>query len=829
MNIRIRKTILHLLFLFLSTPLLLPAQTIEPRWDDTFWAYGVDGEIHDVILLSNDQMYVAGDFRRIGGLQANGIALWDGARWSALGQGLGNQAGSVVYTMELDANGDLFVGGDFFEVVQEDGGIVEVSNIAIWNGTQWEGVASGVNDIVYDLHADPDGVYIAGAFSADGADEFELNRIAYWDGSAMSSVGDGLGTFAGVVAYAIEIDGDGMLYAGGAELSGGLFQWDGQVWSSFGAQYDGTVLDILDAGNGQLYVGGDFPTVMQPDNSTLAAARVALWNGTQWEALGNGFNNDVNSLSLDASGNLYAGGLFTGSSDGATGFHYVAQWNGAWQPVGTPDNPDVFEGVNVVTIQSGDLMAAGSMQLIGTELVNGLGIWDGIAWAGVGGQGLDASVEALHLTSTGDLYAGGNFGYAGDVLVNYVAYRSNGQWFAMGQGTNGTVSTITQGPDNTVYVGGDFSSVFQSDGTELLVYNIASWDGSTWSALGTGFNNDVKSIYVDGTTVYAAGEFTQDGSEQVSVNYMAAWDGSTWTVPGGGMDGAVFALGKDVNGNIVAGGAFTSAGSVANTGFVAAWDGAAWGPLSATTAFNGNVYAMATDAEGVLAIGGAFTEVEAGVSANYIAQWSGTGWSPLGTALGNGTSNCCVMAIGYDETGTLVAGGDFSGLRRPAGPEIQANGIGSWDPDMSWQLLDTGVDGTVLALEGNETDLFVGGDFFNAGAFPSSNIGRWSSGVTYVSVEDRPEVPDAATVTSIYPNPVRNSATVVLDVNVSQHIQVDLFDMLGRKVSTVFQEYVASPGAFDIAINTGALPAGSYLVRIKGESFSTTRTLVRVK
>ena len=830
MNTRTSKTILNCLFFLFLTPLFVHAQSNEPRWDDTFWAYGVDGEIHDVLQTPDGSMYVAGEFRRIGGLQANGIAMWNGTRWSALGRGLGEGAGNIIYSLEMDANGDLFIAGDFFEVVQENGGVVEVSNLAVWNGTQWEGVASGVNDVVYDLHADDDGIYIAGAFSADGANEFELNRITYWDGSSFSTVGDGLGNFAGVVAYALEIDENGILYAGGAELSGGLFRWDGQEWSAFEARHDGTVFDILAAGNGQLYVAGDFPTVTQPDNSTLAAPRVALWNGTQWEALGNGFDDEVRTLALDMSGNLYAGGVFTSSNDGATGFHYVARWDGSWQPVGSVNEPDAFEGVNVVVPIAGDVMAGGSMQLLGTTLVNGLGRWNGSAWSGIGGQGMDAGVEALLVTPGGDLYAGGSFGYAGNVLVNFVAVRSNGQWLPLGQGTNGTVSAIAAGADGSIYVGGDFSNVFQSDGTELLVYNIARWDGTTWSALGTGFNNPVKSIYVDAAnTVYAGGEFTQDGSEQMAMNYIAAWNGTAWTSPGGGTDGTVWVLEEDADGAVMAGGSFTSAGGQANTGFLAAWDGAAWTPVSPSTVLDADVYAMALDAEGVLTVGGAFTEVEAGFSANYVAQWDGTAWSPLGTALGNGTSNCCVRALGYDETGALIVGGDFSGLRRPAGPEIQANNIGSWSPETSWQLMASGVDGAVLALEGNATDLFLGGDFFNAGAFPSSHIGRWSSAVTYVSVEDAIELPEAMDVFSIYPNPARSNATLALEVGRTQHIQVELYDMLGRKVSTLFDEYVASPGALDIQVEAAGLPAGSYLVRVKGDAFATTRTFVRVK
>ena len=61
--------------------------------------------------------------------------------------------------------------------------------------------------------------------------------------------------------FALAMDANGTLYAAGTEISGGIFQWDGQSWSSFGARHDGTIFDIVIDGAGQIYAAGDFISV----------------------------------------------------------------------------------------------------------------------------------------------------------------------------------------------------------------------------------------------------------------------------------------------------------------------------------------------------------------------------------------------------------------------------------------------------------------------------------------------------------------------------------------------------------------------------------------
>ena len=59
-----------------------------------------------------------------------------------------------------------------------------------------------------------------------------------------------------------------------------------------------------------------------------------------------------------------------------------------------------------------------------------------------------------------------------------------------------------------LYVGGSFPTAGGSAAT-----NIAKWDGSSWSALGSGMNQSVSALAVSGSDLYAGGDFTTAGGE----------------------------------------------------------------------------------------------------------------------------------------------------------------------------------------------------------------------------------------------------------------------------------------------------------------------------
>ncbi len=89
-------------------------------------------------------------------------------------------------------------------------------------------------------------------------------------------------------------------------------------------------------------------------------------------------------------------------------------------------------------------------------------------------------------------------------------------------GINGNVNDIAFDGAGGIYIGGTFTLA-----GNVAVNNIAKWDGTSWSSLGTGLNGSVSSIKVSGTDVYVGGWFTTAGG--TPANYIAKWNGSSWS------------------------------------------------------------------------------------------------------------------------------------------------------------------------------------------------------------------------------------------------------------------------------------------------------------
>jgi hypothetical protein len=119
---------------------------------------------------------------------------------------------------------------------------------------------------------------------------------------------------------------------------------------------------------------------------------------------------------------------------------------------------------------------------------------------------------------------------------------------------------------------------------------------------------------------------------------------------GTGVNNEVRALAVDGGGNLYAGGSFTAAGGM-GASRVAKWNGTAWSALGAGV--GSNVWALAVDGSGNLYVGGFFFTA-GGVAVSNIARWSGVAWSTPGTGL----SNQVAVLVG-DGSGQVYAGGEF--------------------------------------------------------------------------------------------------------------------------------------------------------------------------
>jgi hypothetical protein len=186
------------------------------------------------------------------------------------------------------------------------------------------------------------------------------------------------------------------------------------------------------------------------------------------------------------------------------------------------------------------------------------------------------------------------------------------------------VRALAVGSDNSLYVGGEFTTA-----GGVAASRIARWDGAQWHPLGSGMYGVSPEVYAltfgpDGS-LYAGGAFTRAGG--VAANYVARWDGSQWHALGRGVGGmeypSVHALAVGPDGSLYAGGTFSTAGGVA-ANLIARWDGAQWHPLgSGIAGYNMPlVDALAFGPVGLLYAGGQFATA-GGKPSSAIAQWTG--------------------------------------------------------------------------------------------------------------------------------------------------------------------------------------------------------------
>jgi hypothetical protein len=136
-------------------------------------------------LVDGTDVYAAGEFVTAGGVTANGIAMWNGSDWSALGEGMN----SDVLALAADtSSGDLYAGGGFTTA-----GGISADHVARWDGAAWSALGSGTNLPVHALAmAGSEGLYAGGEFTTAGTKS--SLHIGRWFNTPPDALDDGYTT-----------------------------------------------------------------------------------------------------------------------------------------------------------------------------------------------------------------------------------------------------------------------------------------------------------------------------------------------------------------------------------------------------------------------------------------------------------------------------------------------------------------------------------------------------------------------------------------------------------------------------------------------------------
>jgi hypothetical protein len=97
-----------------------------------------------------------------------------------------------------------------------------------------------------------------------------------------------------------------------------------------------------------------------------------------------------------------------------------------------------------------------------------------------------------------------------------------------------------------------------------------------------------------------------------------------------------------------------------------------------------------------------------------------------------------------------------------------------------------------------------------------------------VSVASDQQFSDGTVVRTVTPNPVTSSATLVVESARAQRVAVELYDLTGRPVVTVFDGHIDA-GMMSFTLDASALSNGTYVVGITSTSGRVTRPFVVVR
>lgn len=96
------------------------------------------------------------------------------------------------------------------------------------------------------------------------------------------------------------------------------------------------------------------------------------------------------------------------------------------------------------------------------------------------------------------------------------------------------------------------------------------------------------------------------------------------------------------------------------------------------------------------------------------------------------------------------------------------------------------------------------------------------------AVRDTP-TPDAFILSENYPNPFNPTTSFSLSVERAQHVRVEVFDLLGRRVALLHDGMLEAGQAHRFTFDARMLPSGTYLYRAAGASFSSVKHMTLMK
>jgi len=150
------------------------------KWNGSVWSAvgtGANNTVRALAIAPDGNLFLGGSFTNFNGTTTNRIAKWNVSANTSHAVGGNSQFNNPVEALEFSPDGKLYAGGQFTTASGNT-----VNRIAVWGGSDWLPMESGVNDIVYSLDWIDDRLWLGGAYTATTAG-LDMSNVGIWNGS----------------------------------------------------------------------------------------------------------------------------------------------------------------------------------------------------------------------------------------------------------------------------------------------------------------------------------------------------------------------------------------------------------------------------------------------------------------------------------------------------------------------------------------------------------------------------------------------------------------------------------------------------------------------
>ncbi|MCL6100535.1 MAG: T9SS type A sorting domain-containing protein [Bacteroidetes bacterium] len=679
--------------------------------------------------------------------------------------------GGAIWSTAIDLDGNIWAG--------TSNGIFRSTN----NGENWSRIILGpAFTPVRSFAFNPNGqMYFAGWYVYKSID-----KGMHWNQLDHNKV-------QGIICLTINSNGD--IFAGSSNGEGVFRSADnGENWMKTNSGFPQ-----------QIYI---YSLVIDHNQNIYAGTNEGIFkstdNGNNWTKIYNSNQDFILSLAINSNGDIFVAKFKTILKSTNKGV--------SWVVINT-----TASAVNSITIDSMGRIFAGTDNGICKSDDNGEN------WTLINGGLTNTDVLSLSANANNDIFAGTygggifcftkhssnwiekNMGLTANNITSLVI-NSGGYIFAADQNGGGIFRSSDNGntwkkslnsalvfrllinSSGDIFAGAWASGLFGPGYHAGGIYRSTD-NGETWSLVNNGLTYDfIQSLAINSSGHLFAGT---DVGVFRSIN-----NGNSWSLKTNGLpNNRIQALAVNSNGEILAG---TEGAGI----YLSKDNGESWASSNNGLTF-GNINSLIISSKGYVYAGTRWFGPGIFRSTNNGSYWTliNTGLPPVFTA-----STFSINSLGYIYVG---------GAEIPGGVYVSRNDGNNWTKitnGLSVEQVGS------LAIASNDY-IFAGTD--GGGVYRSINTS------TSKAYNDK-FIPATFILMQNYPNPFNPSTSISYEVPRSSFVTLEVYDVLGRKMSTLVQEEKAT-GKYSIRFNADGLASGIYFYTLRADDFIQTNKMTLIK